>query len=152
MKRRKTIGHSVRTLDNLMMRNLMAAVRERGIDELTAMHGWILGYLYRNQTRDIFQKNVEEEFEICSSTVSNIVKLMEKKGYIRRESVPYDARLKRLVLTDNGRSIHETTIHLIDELEDRTIEGIQKEKLDAFYEVVDQIKKNIQNIIGETTC
>lgn len=135
-----------------MMRNLMAAVREQGMDELTAMHGWILGYLYRNQDRDIFQKNVEEEFEICSSTVSNIVKLMEKKGYIRREAVPYDARLKKLILTDNGRSIHETTMHLIDELEDRTVRGISEERIDTFYAVVDQIKENVQNRSGEKTC
>ena len=69
--------------------------RERGVDELTAMHGWILGYLCRNEHKDIFQKDIEAEFKICRSTVTNILKLMEKKGYIKRESVPYDARLKK---------------------------------------------------------
>ena len=47
-KKRK-IGHELRTLDNMMSRNLMAAARERGVDELTAMHGWILDYLCRNK-------------------------------------------------------------------------------------------------------
>ena len=79
----------------MMSRNLMAAARERGVDELTAMHGWILGYLCRNEHKDIFQKDIEAEFKICRSTVTNILKLMEKKGYIKRESVPYDARLKK---------------------------------------------------------
>lgn len=55
-KKRK-IGHELRTLDNMMSRNLMAAARERGVDELTAMHGWILGYLCRNEDKDIFQKD-----------------------------------------------------------------------------------------------
>ena len=41
-----------------MSRNLMAAARERGVDELTAMHGWILGYLCRNEHKDIFQKDI----------------------------------------------------------------------------------------------
>mgnify|MGYP007027074904 CR=1 FL=1 len=40
-----------------MSRNLMAAARERGVDELTAMHGWILGYLCRTSTNDNFQKD-----------------------------------------------------------------------------------------------
>ena len=84
-KKRK-IGHELRTLDNMMSRNLMAAARERGVDELTAMHGWILGYLCRNEDKDIFQKDIEAEFKICRSTVTNILKLMEKKGYIRRAS------------------------------------------------------------------
>ena len=119
-KKRK-IGHELRTLDNILSRNLMAAARERGVDELTAMHGWILGYLCRNEHKDIFQKDIEAEFKICRSTVTNILKLMEKKGYIKRESVPYDARLKKLVLTDTGRELHEKTKDMIDMLEEQTV-------------------------------
>ena len=78
-KKRK-IGHELRTLDNILSRNLMAAARERGVDELTAMHGWILGYLCRNEHKDIFQKDIEAEFKICRSTVTNILKLMEKRA------------------------------------------------------------------------
>ena len=114
----------------MMSRNLMAAARERGVDELTAMHGWILGYLCRNEHKDIFQKDIEAEFKICRSTVTNILKLMEKKGYIKRESVPYDARLKKLVLTDTGRELHEKTKDMIDMLEEQTVAGISKEDLE----------------------
>lgn len=135
-----------------MSRNLMAAARERGVDELTAMHGWILGYLCRNEDKDIFQKDIEAEFKICRSTVTNILKLMEKKDYIRRESVPYDARLKKLVLTDTGRELHEKTKDMIDILEEQTIERIAKEDLDTFYRVIDQLKSNVKNMLGETSC
>ncbi len=86
-KKRK-IGHELRTLDNMMSRNLMAAARERGSSQLTAMHGWYLGYLCRNEDKDIFQKDIEAEFKICRWTVTNILKLMEKKGYIRRSPFP----------------------------------------------------------------
>lgn len=150
-KKRK-IGHELRTLDNMMSRNLMAAARERGVDELTAMHGWILGYLCRNEDKDIFQKDIEAEFKICRSTVTNILKLMEKKGYIRRESVPYDARLKKLVLTDTGRELHEKTKDMIDILEEQTVAGISKEDLETFYRVIDQLKSNVKNMLGETSC
>lgn len=150
-KKRK-IGYELRTLDNMLSRNLMAAARERGVDELTAMHGWILGYLCRNEHKDIFQKDIEAEFKICRSTVTNILKLMEKKGYIKRESVPYDARLKKLVLTDTGRELHEKTKDMIDMLEEQTVERISKEDLDTFYRVIDQVKNNVKNMLGETSC
>lgn len=150
-KERK-IGHELRTLDNMMSRNLMAAVRERGLDELTAMHGWILGYLCRNEDRDIFQKDIEAEFKIGRSTVTNILQLMEKKGFIRRESVPYDARLKKLVLTDTGRDLHEKTKDTIDILEEQTVQGIPAEDLETFYRVIDQLKRNVKNMLGETSC
>ena len=116
------------------------------------MHGWILGYLCRNEDKDIFQKDIEAEFKICRSTVTNVLKLMEKKGYIRRESVPYGARRKKLVLTDTGRELHEKTKDMIDILEEQTIEGIAKEDLDTFYRVIDQLKSNVKNMLGETSC
>ena len=152
MCRKRKIGHELRTLDNMMSRNLMAAVRERGLDELTAMHGWILGYLCRNEGKDIFQKDIEAEFKIGRSTVTNILQLMEKKGYIRRESVPYDARLKKLVLTDTGRELHLKTKDTIDILEAQTTEGISEEDLETFYRVIDQLKNNVKNMLGETSC
>lgn len=136
----------------MMSRNLMAAARERGVDELTAMHGWILDYLCRNEHKDIFQKDIEAEFKICRSTVTNILKLMEKKGYIKRESAPYDARLKKLVLTDTGRELHEKTKDMINMLEEQTVAGISKEDLDTFYRVIDQVKNNVKNMLGETSC
>ena len=116
-KKRK-IGHELRTLDNMMSRNLMAAARERGVDELTAMHGWILGYLCRNEHKDIFQKDIEAEFKICRSTVTNILQLMERKGYIERRSVPQDARLKQLVLTEEGICFHEKTMLCFHQTDD----------------------------------
>ena len=35
---------------------------------------------------------------------------MERKGYIARQSVAQDARLKQLVLTEKGRQFHENTM------------------------------------------
>lgn len=142
-KKRK-IGHELRTLDNMMSRNLMAAARERGVDELTAMHGWILGICAGTKTKIFSRSDIEAEFKICRSTVTNILKLMEKKGYIRRESVPYDARLKKLVLTDTGRELHEKTKDMIDILEEQTIEGIAKKISIRFYRVIDQLKSNVK--------
>ena len=48
--------------------------------------------------------------EQTRSTVTNILQLMERKGYIRRQSVPQDARLKQLVLTEEGIQRHEKTL------------------------------------------
>ena len=58
----------------------MAQARSLNIDEVTVMHGWILAYLEDNREREIYQKDIEGKFGINRSTVTNIVKLMEKKG------------------------------------------------------------------------
>ena len=58
----------------------------------------------------VFQRDIEREFSITRSTVTNILQLMERKGYIQRLSVPQDARLKQLVLTEEGIQRHEKTL------------------------------------------
>ena len=68
---------------------------------------------------------------------------MEKKGYIIRESVAYDARLKKLTLTSQGRRVYEETIQDIERVEKMICSGISQERLKNFYTVIQQMKKNI---------
>lgn len=100
------IPAQIRRVNNLIQRRQNQQSRENGVEDVTAMHGWILGYLEQHRGEDVYQRDLEREFSITRSTVTNILQLMEKKGYIRRESVPQDARLKRLALTDAGAEVH----------------------------------------------
>ena len=43
---------------------------------------------------------------------------MERKGYIERRSVPQDARLKQLVLTEEGICFHEKTMLCFHQTDD----------------------------------
>ena len=138
------VGIEVRTLNNTIFRTLLAYEASRGVDEVTVMHGWIIGFIYENSSRDIFQKDIEVEFSIAKSTVTGILKLMEKKGYITRESVAWDARLKKLVLTDMGRKLHEGTMTNLDKLESNIRKNIDTEDLNTFFRVVRQMKSNLE--------
>ena len=93
-----------------MGRRLNQFSRANGVEQTTPMHGWIIEYLYRHRDEPVFQRDIEREFSITRSTVTNILQLMERKGYIRRQSVPQDARLKQLVLTEEGIQRHEKTL------------------------------------------
>jgi DNA-binding MarR family transcriptional regulator len=101
------IGPRVKRLSHAMNRRFMEFAREDGLDEVTAISGRIMGLIYFNSDRDIFPKDVEQAFKITRSSVTSVVQLMEKNGYISRQPVPYDARLKKLVLTDKGMEAHE---------------------------------------------
>ena len=90
----KRIGPDIHRLDRKLSRNLTMRVKEAGLDEVTMMHGWIIRYLYHNREKDVYQKDIEKMFSVRRSTVTNLIQLMEKKGYVRRESVAADARLK----------------------------------------------------------
>lgn len=142
-KRKERIGFEIRKLDHMLGRNMQAHVRAAGIDEVTLMHGWIIRYLYMNRGKDVFQKDIEQYFSIGRSTVTNIIQLMEKKGYIVRESVEHDARLKKVVLTEKGIRSHEMIESLIDRLNASLVEGIADEELEIFYSVIEKLRKNL---------
>ena len=145
MKRENDIGFEVRTLSNMVFRQLLTYMSRREIDEVTLMNGWIMGYLYENMDKDIFQKDIEAKFSIARSTVTGILKLMEKKGFVRRESVPQDARLKRLVLTEKGIKIHLETIEDMEFLDDYLKRDIDPNELEIFFNVIKKLKYNIEN-------
>ena len=97
------IGREIKAIDHLMQREIQKSASQMGVDKVTVMHGWIIGFLM-SASGDVYQKDIESHFAISRSTVTNIVKCMEKKGYIKRESVDSDARLKKLVPSEKARA------------------------------------------------
>lgn len=114
----QTAPAQMRRVSNLIFRKINYYSRLNGVEDVTPMHGWILGYLYHRREESVFQRDIEREFSITRSTVTNILQLMERKGYIRRCGVPQDARLKRLVLTEEGARVHERTILSLHQTDD----------------------------------
>ena len=89
--------------------------------------------------------------EICSavglrstSTVHGHLERLEKKGLIRRETVPNDARLKKLVLTPNGKKLQAAIERDQQETERLLRQGVTEEELQMFFQVMEKFKKNIQ--------
>lgn len=142
-EKEQRVGFEIRRLNCVVSRGLEKKVREAGIDEITLMHGWIMRYLYDNREKDVFQKDLEKQFSIGRSTVTNIIQIMEKKGYIRREFVEHDARLKKVLLTPRGIESHETIERLIDTLNAKMLKGIAEEELQVFLNVAKKIRENV---------
>ena len=132
MNPEKALTFQIRTLGNLIERKMNYIIAKNVHDDLTPMHSMILAYLHRNEGHDIYQKDIESRFDITRSTVTSILKLMEHKGYIRREGVAHDARLKKIVPTPLGKEIHcrvESSILQAEELVESAITPKEHEEL-----------------------
>ncbi len=141
----KYLGMEISKVNNIMKRNYKSEECIAEDDEITNKNGWIIGYLAENIDKDIFQKDIEKKFMIRRSTVSGILQLMEKKGYINRESVEYDARLKKLTLTDKAWEYFNRAMKKIDEGEAVLRCGLSNEEIDTFLTILNKIKSNIEN-------
>ena len=139
----RRIGFEIRTVHNLIKRN-MDSKKPPELNAATGVHGWVIHYFYKNRDHDTFQRDFETHFSIRRSTATQILKLMETNGLITRQPVPYDGRLKKIVLTEKAIEIHNKIDKNMDEMEETLTRGITPEEEDTFYRVLDKIKANLE--------
>ena len=136
--KQKKLGGEISSIKNLFNRNVENSEVFRYVNMITSTNSFILGFLERHQDIDIYQKNIEEKFLITKSTTSKILKLMEQNGLIERIGVDSDARLKKIVLTDE--SVRST----LDEVEKKALEGFEPHEITQLYSYFERIKNNLK--------
>ena len=80
---------------------------------LTTMQNRVLHYiLARSLENPVYQKDIEKEFKVSKSTVTEILQLMEKNGFIIRKSSKRDGRMKRILPTEKAITIQKEVMDL----------------------------------------
>ena len=135
---------AIRSLHNVINRYL-AVTRPMEVESLSG------GNLARHSEREIFPQDVERRFGITRSTSSRVLALMERKGLIVRESVPRDARLKKIVLTDKSRDIAEALRTSAIAMEGILLQGLSDDEIREFMHVLDVMQTNLVStgLIGD---
>ena len=139
----KLVGFEIKTVHNLLKRDFESLTIDKEMKNITAMQKWIIGYLSDNEDKDIFQRDIEEEFSVRRSTATGILQLMEKNNLIKREPVSYDARLKKIVLTQKALDIQNEINQEIKAHDKKLSKNISKDDLEIFFKVMKQIRKNL---------
>lgn len=113
-------------------------------NEATRNQCRVIGFLLQNENKDIYQKDIEKEFDIRRSTATNILKLMEKKGLIERHRFQQDERLKRIVLTSDAKRDSAEMDKNLERLNKQLEAGITPEEKKIFLGVLQKINNNIK--------
>lgn len=143
MKNDEYIIFKIRDISNLIKRKIEEVINKSYEEDFTSRHIMIARYLHRNSDKDIFQKDIEEEFCIRRSTVTSILNVMEKKGMIKRVRVDYDARLNKIVLTDKIIKMQNSICNKVLDMEDAILKDLTEEEIKTLTKILDKIKQNI---------
>lgn len=139
-------GRLIHCLSHQMKRLDVCDERKLG---MTAMQAHTLKYILINSlNRDIYQRDIESEFQIRRPTATGILQLLEKNGFIRRESVPGDARLKRIIPTEKAKRLRAAVLENIREMERRLEADIPQEQLSDCRKVMWQMLENLRGCGG----
>ena len=137
------VGFEIKTVHNLLNRDFEKLLNNEKMKNITGVQKWVIGYLSEHEGEDVFQRDLEDEFSIRRSTATGILQLMEKNDLIVRVPVSYDARLKKLVLTQKALDIQYEINREIQAHDKKVRNGISEEELEVFFKVMNKIKRNL---------
>ena len=140
------LGFRIRSLWQQVNRLMNRHLTENDGYGLTGMQFAIVSYIAKESTeRDVFQKDLEQKFDIRKSTVTGILNTMERDGLLLRETVPYDARLRKMILTDKALQAKKNSEQVIGTVENQLSKGLTEEEIATFLTILEKISKNAES-------
>lgn len=143
--KKDTIIYQIKSLDKSIFRYLTSDICFHNKVMPTPTQMQIIDYILNHLDEDIYQRDLENVLNLRRATVSGVLQTMEKNGLIERIVSSSDTRVKKIILRPSARKIYDEKLKMMKELEKRMINGISKDEIDAFYQIIDKMKKNIRN-------
>ena len=144
MKSQYPLGLHINKLSRLILRKVDAAVISAIDDNITVSQAYVIDFITDNIDRDVFQKDLEMEFDLKRSSVSLMLNNMEKYDLIKRIPVAEDARLKKIVLTEKAVEISKKISIAIDSVEGKLTESMEQDEINTFLNLLNKIRTNIE--------
>lgn len=117
--------------------------RDYGVEHLSGPQGFTVMYLSEHADEEIFIKDIEKKLKISKSVASNLVKRMEKNGFIQLVPSQKDKRYKSVRLTELGEERAQAVKVFHEAIHQQFLEGINPEELKIAQKVFTQIRHNL---------
>jgi len=106
----------------------------------------VIAYISRHGEKPVYQKELEEHFNIRRSSVTGLLQNMEKSGILLRTSCEKDARVKIVSLTEKGRDLDEKLKSYIQSLESELMKGFDGEEKALLYGFLIRMLENLDSV------
>ena len=85
---------------------------------------------------------------IAKSNVSNGIRMLERKGYVRIQIDESNKRIHRLFLTEKSRPVADVLYKAQKDCMARILDGITEEEIASMYQFFEKCDSNIQKEIS----
>lgn len=144
-KNKLKLGLDISKIHHIISRKMDASVISAIDDNLTVSQAYVIDFIsIEGKNKEIFQKDLEREFDLKRSSISLMLNNMEKSNLIERVPVTEDARLKKIILTQKSIKLYEKISTAIDSIENKLSEDITPEEIKVFQGVLDKIRNSLE--------
>lgn len=138
------VAIDIKVLNNLILRDLEQRSRLRAGDVISGVNGMIMGYILTHSDREVYQRELEDEFGLTRSTISKVVNLMERKGLIERVPAEHDARQRLLRLTESARELAGKIQQESAMVSTRLLKDFDESEIDALTGYIGRMTQNMR--------
>ena len=141
MRREETVDYTIKAVWHAIARMYN---QQASRHDITMSMGFVLLNIHRGGTP---ATKIAPLMGLEARSLTRLLKSMEEKGLIYREADASDKRLVRIVLTREGKRKRERSKETVLRFNEAVREHVQKEKLNTFFEVLQDIQKIVEKNI-----
>lgn len=138
-----SLAMEIRCTEHMIKRRICQMESESVQQDLTGGQGVILGYIRHSKKTDVYQKDIEQKFNIRRSTATVALQKLEQAGLICRVAVKSDARLKKIELTPEGTAAAQRMENRIVCMDAEMAQGITEQEKQEFLRILHKINQNL---------
>ena len=149
MERKMPMGLRFSLLHRAFMKQLNERLQEKG---LTGLQFGVLSQLRRlrrSGLEEINQRDLEEATRVTHPTMTEIVKRLEKQGFVTCAPSERDRRFKSIRATEKAAALHEEIKELDGAIFTELSRGLGAEDVDALRRITDRMLDNIFESCGK---
>ena len=139
------ICHASRLFRRKMDQSIVSAMETDADEVCSGRNLWVLRYVKDHEGEAVYQRDLEKNFRLRRSTISNMIDLMVQKQFLEREQAEGDKRLKRLILTEKGEAILAEVTHSVGELETTLRGQYSQEEYNEFFMFLERLCDSLES-------
>ncbi len=124
--------------------------REKLLSGIKFYRGQAPVLLLLEEGRGLTQRDIVKQLKLKPSTVTLILRRMEKRGLIRKEKDEKDKRFSRIYITEEGKKFVDKLKEVFEILERDCFMGFSEEEKDLLREFFKRIRDNLRKLNEES--
>lgn len=115
---------------------------------LTRSQWWVLGQLTRHKGQAMSQVELAKHLDIGKAALGSLVDKLEAGGYVQRNTVPGDRRVKLIAVTPKGHEVTSAMRRIGHDLNLRLFVGLTDAQVHELEETLARVKSNLVGLVA----
>jgi DNA-binding MarR family transcriptional regulator len=140
---KRSLGFETRKLAHAIKLYVDGTLSKELDIDLSGVEGMTLGYLFHHPDEVVTAQSLMEHFKVKKAACSQLLHALSNKGLIAMKPIPTDKRVKRIVLTKKGNTLHAEFDRIFAKINAQIEKDITPEEREQYECIVAKMASNI---------